>query len=80
MSSLLETEDVKEDEKVDAAANVTAAATIEEEEEELSETQKLMQQVKDAGVAGVISYALWEFAFWALAVPVCVFGYREVTG
>jgi hypothetical protein len=27
---------------------------------ELSETQKLMKQVKDSGVAGVISYALWE--------------------
>jgi hypothetical protein len=29
-------------------------------ETELSETQKLMKQVKDSGVAGVISYALWE--------------------
>ena len=52
----------------------------EEEEEEMSETQKLMQQVKDAGVAGVVSYALWELGFWAFSVPVCVFGYREVTG
>lgn len=31
-----------------------------EVKEELSETQKLMQQVKDAGIAGVISYAAWE--------------------
>jgi hypothetical protein len=50
------------------------------EQEELSETKKLMKQVKDAGTAGVISYALWEFGFWALSVPVVFFGYREVTG
>jgi hypothetical protein len=51
-----------------------------EVEEELSETKKLMKQVKDAGVAGVISYALWEFGFWALSVPVVFVGYRQVTG
>jgi hypothetical protein len=51
-----------------------------EPEEELSETKKLMKQVKDAGVAGIISYALWEFGFWALSVPVVFVGYREVTG
>jgi len=31
-----------------------------EEEEELSETKKLLKQVKEAGTAGVVSYALWE--------------------
>lgn len=50
------------------------------EEEELSETKKLLQQVKDAGTAGIVSYALWELGFWALSVPVCVFGYYELTG
>lgn len=55
---------------------VVAAAT----EEELSDTEKLLKQVKEAGTAGVISYALWELGFWALSVPVCVFGYYEVTG
>jgi len=52
----------------------------EEEEEELSDTQKLMKQVKEAGTAGVISYALWEMGFWALSVPVCAVGYYQVTG
>ena len=51
-----------------------------EETEELSETQKLMQQVKDAGTAGVISYAFWELAFWAVSVPVCIVGYQQLTG
>lgn len=48
--------------------------------EEESETQKLMKQVKEAGTAGVISYALWELGFWALSVPVCLVGYYQVTG
>lgn len=34
------------------------------EEEELSESKKLMQKVKDAGTAGIISYIFWEWAFW----------------
>jgi hypothetical protein len=49
-------------------------------EKELSETDKLLKQVKEAGVAGVISYALWELGFWAVSVPVVLFGYYEVTG
>lgn len=48
--------------------------------QETSETKKLMQQVKDAGIAGVISYALWEFGFWTVSVPVCIAAYRQVTG
>jgi hypothetical protein len=51
-----------------------------EEEEELTETEKLMKQVKASGTAGVVSYALWELAFWAFSVPVCILGYHQVTG
>ena len=57
-----------------------AAAAADDGEEELSETKKLMKQVKEAGTAGVISYALWELAFWFISVPVCAVGFREVTG
>lgn len=68
----------------DDAAAVTAVLTdtleTKKEEETMTETQKLMQQVKDSGIAGVISYALWELGFWTISVPVCVFGYRELTG
>jgi hypothetical protein len=56
------------------------AVEIPEEEEQLSQSQKLMKQVKESGTAGIVSYALWELAFWFFSVPVCVFGYREVTG
>ena len=56
---------------------VTSDESVNKEE---TETQKLMRQVKDAGVAGVISYALWELAFWFVSVPVVLFGYYEVVG
>ena len=44
------------------------------------EKPNLMQKVKDAGVAGIISYMFWELAFWGISAPVCIVGYREVTG
>jgi hypothetical protein len=49
-------------------------------EKEMTKTQQLMQQVKDAGTAGIISYALWELAFWLVSVPVVLFGYYGVMG
>ena len=46
-----------------------AEAKVEEkEEEELSETKKLLQKVKQAGTAGAISYALWELGFWGVSI------------
>ena len=60
--------------------NLIKETETEEEEEEETETENLMRQVKESGVAGVISYAAWELGFWTVSVPVCVFGYREVTG
>lgn len=50
------------------------------EEEELSESKKLLQQVKDAGAAGIISYVFWEWAFWGVSIPVCIVGYQAATG
>lgn len=52
----------------------------EQQEEPMSETQKLMAKVKDAGTAGIISYALWELGFWFISIPVCIIGYQQVTG
>jgi len=56
------------------------AATIVEVADDESEKDNFMNQIKESGVAGVISYASWELAFWTVSVPVCVFGYKEVTG
>jgi len=71
-----------EDKTVNASETVNGEASevAVEKVEEMSETQKLMKQVKEAGTAGIVSYALWELAFWFFSVPVCIFGYREVTG
>ena len=49
-------------------------------DEEEDESKKLLQQVKDAGIAGVISYIFWEWAFWGVSIPVCIFGYQAATG
>lgn len=74
-------EDKKEEETKSTALEISEILPEDKKEEEkLSGTQKTMQQVKDAGLAGVISYAIWETGFWIAAVPVCIFGYREVTG
>ncbi|CAB9502747.1 Protein of unknown function (DUF2499) [Seminavis robusta] len=59
-------------------ATDSKAVVVEKEEEEKEEN--LMQQIKDAGTAGVVSYALWEFGFWAISVPICIVGYQQVTG
>ena len=47
---------------------------------EPSEAKQLLQRIKDAGVAGAVSYAAWELAFWAASVPVCLVAYYQLTG
>ena len=49
-------------------------------EGQMNQTTTLMMQVKAAGVAGIISYAFWELAFWTVSVPLCTLAYRQVTG
>ena len=63
-----------------AVATTTADNNQKVPEETKNETKNLMQKVKDAGVAGIISYAFWELGFWAVSVPVCIAAYRQVTG
>lgn len=73
-------DDVPTEETISPEMTEMALTTEPEEEEELTQTQKLLKQVKEAGTAGAISYAIWELAFWGVSLPVCVVGYREVTG
>ena len=42
--------------------------------------KELLQKIKDAGVAGVLSFGLVQTAFWAASVPVCVVAYGLITG
>ena len=46
----------------------------------MSDEKGMMQKVKDAGAAGIISYIFWEWAFWGVSVPVALFGFQAATG
>lgn len=51
-----------------------------ETENTKKDTANMMQQIKDAGKAGIISYALWELGFWFISIPFCLFAYQQATG
>jgi hypothetical protein len=76
------TQDASKMEEARSSAELATAVETspDNDEMDMSETQKLMKKVKEAGTAGVISYALWELGFWALSVPVCFFAYYQYTG
>ena len=81
LPEITETSDQEESQQIQAQqTEIDASFAKKDETEEQSETQKLMQQVKDAGLAGVISYAGWELAFWFVSIPVVLLGYQQVTG
>jgi hypothetical protein len=44
------------------------------------EKENMMQQIKSAGKAGALSLFLWELAFWAISLPVAIFGFEQVNG
>ena len=75
------TESKTTDGEVEAASSgeTTNKGVIKNEKEE-KEEENLLEKIKESGLAGTISYAAWELAFWAVSVPVCVLGYKEVTG
>mmetsp|Transcript_24451 Transcript_24451/g.57502 ORF Transcript_24451/g.57502 Transcript_24451/m.57502 type:complete len:156 (-) Transcript_24451:11-478(-) len=64
----------------DTNSMINEAVTTKKVEGVDSGDDDLMGKIKESGVAGVMSYALWELAFWTVSVPVCVLGYKEVTG
>lgn len=48
--------------------------------EKANDAKALMEKVKGAGKAGIISYIFWELVFWGFSVPAALFGFRELTG
>jgi hypothetical protein len=44
------------------------------------EGEDLMEQIKCAGRAGIISYILWEWVFWIGAGGIAAFTYYQATG
>ena len=49
-------------------------------EENIPEVKKLMKQIKEAGTAGIISFALVQLGFWSLSLAIALFGYVKMTG
>ena len=60
-------------------SSVSSAMEIVDEEPK-DKKDNMMLQIKEAGIAGVISYAAWELLFWFFSVPVALVGYRELAG
>mmetsp|Transcript_15226 Transcript_15226/g.27643 ORF Transcript_15226/g.27643 Transcript_15226/m.27643 type:complete len:187 (+) Transcript_15226:160-720(+) len=51
-----------------------------DEEKEPEENENMMTKIKSAGAAGAISLFLWELTFWAISIPVAIFGFVSVAG
>ena len=54
--------------------------TAQEEDSEEDKKENMMAQIKSAGKAGAISLFIWELAFWAISLPVAIFGFTQVNG
>ena len=54
--------------------------TMPADEEEKFDAARVMQKIRDAGVAGAISYGLVQLAFFGVSIPVGLFGYYQLTG
>merc|ERR1719163_2184162 len=65
---------------LDKMRGVVSPTEGKKEEVEEEDSKSMMQKVKDAGAAGIISYIFWEWAFWGVSVPVSIFGFQQVTG
>ena len=63
-----------------ASAEPEAAKVEAAEAEAKVAGASLMQQIKDAGIAGLVSYIFWEWAFWGVSIPVCLGAYYAATG
>ena len=68
------------DQKTESTQTDSTSLEASTPEEEKSETAKLLEKIKASGKAGVISYALWELAFWFISIPIAVLGYVKVAG
>jgi hypothetical protein len=45
-----------------------------------TEGANLIDKVKAAGKAGIISYVFWELIFWGVSLPVAVYAFIQTTG
>lgn len=55
-----------------------SSSSIADDECEVPEEKNMLQQIKDLGPAGAVSYALWELGFWTLSIPIGEFGFYQM--
>jgi len=41
---------------------------------------QMLRKIKDAGIAGIVSYGIVQLAFFGASIPVCLLAYNQVTG
>eukprot|EP00967_Tisochrysis_lutea_P055810 scaffold70309_cov32-Tisochrysis_lutea.AAC.5 len=66
--------------RTDKATAVSEKPGQSQGEEAPNEAKALMEKVKGAGKAGILSYIFWELIFWGASVPIALFGFRQLTG
>jgi len=73
---------VLDDKKLTAVDSLLVKLGVKTEEECVlpEEGENLMEQIKCAGRAGIISYILWEWAFWIGAGGIAAITYYQATG
>ena len=47
---------------------------------ELPDRKQLMKQIKEAGTAGIVSFALVQLGFWSVSLVIVLFGYVRLEG
>jgi len=64
--------------QVQQAAVVEDAMVVVDEPQDYKES--LLQKIKDAGIAGVISYGIVQTIFWSASILIVLYGYVAVAG
>eukprot|EP00980_Cylindrotheca_fusiformis_P013699 scaffold3515_cov126-Cylindrotheca_fusiformis.AAC.48 len=67
------------DEYLKAVNGHPTSASIDDKSQKNTNSD-LMQQIKDSGIAGIISFGVIQMGFWALSFPLVVFAFYRVTG
>ena len=71
-----------DEKKISAMDSVLVKLGMKEKDEceIVEEGENLMEQIKCAGRAGIVSYVIWEWIFWLTAIPIACFTYYSASG
>ena len=79
MSAMPPTDGQKELSPLDRTL-VRLGMKTEEECSVVEEGENVMEKIKCAGRAGIVSYIIWEWIFWLTAIPIACGTYYSATG